>query len=226
MRISEITESRIDEKPTSGIGNFAKKWAGKAAGAVGMTGTAGRLQGAAQMGGEANQIYKALATWQGINQKNDNNMTGADLQAFAKQQKLNLKGITIPDGVLPKQTVMGILKKAAASKLTGGNIGQDPAPSAADAAGTGGATPQAQGGGVINKALGALQGATGKPGNNNTPSNATPAADEPGSQAQTAQPQDKSNVTPLKNKAGIPPNIQKALDDLTPTEKKALAGVI
>lgn len=215
MRVTEITEQRIDEKPTSGIGNFAKKWAGKAAGAVGMTGTAGRLGGSAEMGSAANKIYKDLARWQGINQKNDNNMTGADLQAFAKQQKLSLKGITIPDGVLPKQSVMGILKKAAASQLTGGNISQDTAPSA-----QGGGQ---QDGGVLNKAIGALQGATGKPGQNNTPSNSTASADEPGSQAQTAQP---SNVKTLKNKDGIPPNIQNMLDQLTPTEKKALAGVI
>ena len=222
MRVTEITEQRIDEKPTSGIANFGKKWLGKAASAVGMTGAGGRLQGAAQMGGKANDIYKALATWQGINQKNDNNMTGDDLQAFANQQKISLKGITIPDGVLPKQTVMGILKKAAASQLTGGNIAKEPAPSA------GGTAPAAQGGGqqgggVLDKAIGALQGATGKSGANNTPSNSTASADEPGSKAQTAQP---SNVKTLKNKDGIPPNIQNMLDQLTPTEKKALAGVI
>ena len=148
-------------------------------------------------------------------------MTGDDLQAFANQQKISLKGITIPDGVLPKQTVMGILKKAAASQLTGGNIAKEPAPSA------GGTAPAAQGsgqqgGGVLDKAIGALQGATGKSGANNTPSNSTASADEPGSKAQNAQP---SNVKTLKNKDGIPPNIQNMLDQLTPTEKKALAGV-
>lgn len=215
MKVYQITETRVDEKPTSGLANFGKKMLGKAAGAVGMSGTAGRMGGSAEVGTKANDLYKSLARWQGINQKNDKNMTAADVQAWAKQNKVNVSAVKMPDGVLPKQKLMDIMKKVAASELTGGNIGSEPAPAA----------QPAQGGGAIQQAIGALQQQTGKAGTNNTPSNTTPAADEPKSQAQQAQPKD-NNVTQLKNKQGIPPDIQQMLDGLTPTEKKALAGVL
>ena len=211
MKVYQITEQRVDEKPTSGIANFGKKMLGKAAGAVGMSGTSGRLGGSAEVGSKANELYKSLARWQGINQKNDKNMTAADVQAWAKQNKVNVSAVQMPDGVLPKQKLMDIMKKVAASELTGGNIGSEPTPAAQPAQNT----APAQGGGAIQQAIGALQQQTGKAGTNNTPSNTTPAADEPG-----------SNVSQLKNKQGIPPDIQKMLDGLTPTEKKALAGVL
>jgi len=215
MKVYQITEERVDEKPTSGIANFGKKVLGKAAGAVGMSGTAGRMGGSAEVGSKANELYKSLARWQGINGKNDKNMTAADLTAWANQQKLDVSKITMPDGILPKPKLMDLMKKIAASALTGGNVGQD-------APASGGA---AQGGGAISKAIGALQKSTGKPGNNNTPGNAEPAAASPQSQAQPAQAQ-AANVKPMTNKQGIPPNIQTMLDKLTPTEKKALAGAI
>jgi len=222
MKVYQITEQRVDEKPTSGIANFGKKMLGKAAGAVGMSGTAGRMGGSAEVGTKANDLYKSLARWQGINQKNDKNMTAADVQAWAKQNKVNVSAVQMPDGILPKQKLMDILKKVAASELTGGNVGSQPAPAAQSAQNS----APAQGGGVLDKAIGALQGQTGKAGTNNTPSNATPASDEPGSQAQKPAQAPSNNVAPLKNKQGIPPDIQKMLDGLTPTEKKALAGVL
>lgn len=228
MKVYQITEQRVDEKPTSGIANFGKKMLGKAAGAIGMSGASGRLGGSAEVGSKANDLYKSLARWQGINQKNDKNMTAADVQAWAKQNKVNVSKVQMPDGVLPKDKLMDIMKKVAASELTGGNVGSEPAPAAQPAQSGGAASgAPAQGGGAISQAIGALQGQTGKAGTNNTPSNTTPAANEPGSQAQqTGQASTKDNVKPLKNKAGIPPNIQTMLDELTPTEKKALAGVL
>ena len=214
MKVYQITEQRVDEKPTSGIANVAKGLAGKVAGAVGAKATGARLGGSADVGKKANELYTKLARWQGINNKNDKNMTAADVKAWANQEKIDVSKVTMPDGVLPKQALMGIMKKVAASNLTGGNVGSEPAPAA-----------QTSGGGVLDKAIGALQSQTGKAGTNNTPSNTTPAADEPGSQAQQTG-QAPSNVSQLKNKQGIPPNIQKMLDNLTPTEKKALAGAI
>lgn len=219
MKVYQITEQRVDEKPTSGIANVAKGVAGKVAGAVGAKATGARLGGSADVGKKANELYTKLARWQGINGKNDKNMTAADVKAWANQEKIDVSKVTMPDGVLPKQALMGIMKKVAASNLTGGNVGSNPAPAA-----QGGAP--AQGGGVLDKAIGALQGQTGKAGTNNTPSNATPASDEPGSQAQKPAQAPSNNVAPLKNKQGIPPDIQKMLDGLTPTEKKALAGVL
>jgi len=208
MRVTDITEQRVDEKPTSGVMNKLKGLAGKGLSAVGATGTGGRLQGGAEVGNKSNEIYKQLARWQGINQKNDKNMTGDDLRAFAAQQKIDLSKVKVPDGVLPKATLMDILKKTAASELTGGNVAASGSQGAAAGAGD-------TGGGGVTGAIGALQKATGKAGMNNTPGNATPASDEPG-----------ANVSTLKNKGGVTPNIQAMIDKLTPTERKVVAGMI
>jgi hypothetical protein len=220
MRVFDIiNEEKVDEAPTSGIANLAKKGLGKVAGAVGMSGTAGRMGGSAEVGTKANELYKSIARWQGINQKNDKNMTAADVQAWAKQNKINVSKVQMPDGVLPKKLLMDILKKVAASELTGGNVSAAPA----QGGGGGGAGSAPAQGGAMNRAMNAIQQkATGKPAD--TSPNAEPGA-EPQAQ-KTGQSPEKSNVAPLKNKDGIPPNIQKMLDELTPTEKKALAGVI
>ena len=103
MNIHEIIleDKRIDEKPTSSIGNFAKKVASK----VTTGGTSARLGGSAEMGKRSNEIYKDLARWQGINSKNDKNMTAQDLAAFMKQHKLSAGGIDLPDGILPKKVI-------------------------------------------------------------------------------------------------------------------------
>ena len=218
MRVFDIiTEEKVEEAPTSGIANLAKKGLGKVAGAVGMSGTAGRMGGSAEVGTKANELYKSIARWQGINQKNDKNMTAADVQAWAKQNKINVSKVQMPDGVLPKKLLMDILKKVAASELTGGNV------SAAPAQGGGGKGSTPAQGGAMNRAMNAIQQkATGKPVD--TSPSVEPEA-EPQAQ-KTGQSPAKSNVAPLKNKDGIPPNIQNMLDELTPTEKKALAGII
>ena len=226
MRVFDIiNEEKVVEAPTSGIANLAKKGLGKVAGAVGMSGTAGRMGGSAEVGTKANELYKSIARWQGINQKNDKNMTAADVQAWAKQNKINVSKVQMPDGVLPKKLLMDILKKVAASELTGGNVSAAPAQGgggAGSAQGGGAGSAPAQGG-AMNRAMNAIQQkATGNPAD--TSPNAEPGA-EPQAQ-KTGQSPAKSNVAPLKNKDGIPPNIQKMLDELTPTEKKALAGVI
>ena len=86
-----LKEQQLDEKPTSSIGNFAKKVASK----VTTGGTSARLGGSAEMGKKANAIYKDLARWQGINQKNDKNMTAQDLAASMKQHKLSAGGMDL-----------------------------------------------------------------------------------------------------------------------------------
>ena len=51
MRVTDITEQRVDEKPQiSGVMNTLKGLGGKALSAVGATGTGGRLQGGAEVG--------------------------------------------------------------------------------------------------------------------------------------------------------------------------------
>lgn len=212
MNIHEIIleDKRIDEKPTSSIGNFAKKVASK----VTTGGTSARLGGSAEMGKRSNEIYKDLARWQGINSKNDKNMTAQDLAAFMKQHKLSAGGIDLPDGILPKKVIDAALKKAAANDLTGGNA-------AASAKAPAGAPASASGSG-IGGALGAMaKGAGVKTPNVKPSTGASPSASATPS-ATKADPK----VTPLKNKGGISPEIQTMIDKLTPTEKKALAGAI
>ena len=242
MNIHEIIleDSRIDEKPTSSIGNFAKKMASK----VTTGGVSARLGGSAEMGSKANEIYKDLARWQGINGKNDKNMTAQDLAAFMKQHKLNAGGIDLPDGVLGKKTIDAVLKKASANALTGGNAAAStkaPAGAPASGGGVGGALgAMAKGAGVKTPnvkpstgggagggagapgpagALGAA-GADGKDGKDGA--SASPSTSKPASTPTAKDPK----VTPLKNKGGISPEIQTMIDKLTPTEKKALVGAI
>ena len=69
---------------------------GKAPGAVGMSGTAGRMGGSAEVGSKANELYKSLARWQGINGKNDKNMTAPIPQRGQTQEKLDVRKITMP----------------------------------------------------------------------------------------------------------------------------------
>jgi len=247
MNVHEIIleDSRIDEKPTSSIGNFAKKMASK----VTTGGMSARLGGSSEMGSKANQIYKDLARWQGINSKTDKNMTAQDLSAFMKQYKLDAGGVDLPDGVLGKKTIDAVLKKAAANDLTGGNS----APSSK--------VPGGAGSGSIGKTLGALAkgagvktpnvkstttststssggGSGGGSGGSDTTTTTNVNVQQPaGGQAQGGQAQGGASkpasaptadpkVTPLKTKGGITPDVQAMLDKLTPTEKKALAGAI
>jgi hypothetical protein len=205
MNIHDIIleDTQINEKPTSSIGNFAKKVGSK----ITTGGTSARLGGASEMGSKANEIYKDLARWQGINGKNDKNMSAADLAAFMKQHQLSAAGMKLPDGVLDKKVIDQALKKAAAGAMTGGNASPAQAP-AGDPAKPG----FGQG------ALDALNKGAGTK---------APKANEP--QATTAtDPTTASDpkVTQLKNKGGITPDVQAMIDKLTPTEKKVLAGAI
>lgn len=254
MNIHEIIleDSRIDEKPTSSIGNFAKKMASK----VTTGGVSARLGGSAEMGSKANEIYKDLARWQGINSKNDKNMTAQDLAAFMKQHKLNAGGIDLPDGVLGKKTIDAVLKKASANALTGGNAAAStkaPAGAPASGGGVGGAlgamakgagvkTPNVKpstgggaggaggsGGGAGGAGGAGAPGPAGAPGaagadgkDGKDGASASPSTSKPAGTPTAKDPK----VTPLKNKGGISPEIQTMIDKLTPTEKKALVGAI
>ena len=223
MNIHDIIleDTQINEKPTSSIGNFAKKVASK----VTTGATSARLGGSSEVGSKANAIYKDLARWQGINGKNDKNMTSADLSAFMKQHKLSAGGMQLPDGVLPKSIIDKALKKAAASDLTGGNVGTDSAPKAQ----SGGSAPSQGGGGVAGAMASMAKGAGVKaPQTKGQQAQAAgqPTTNEPAGSSPASKPAPGAKVAPLKNKQGIPPEVQTMLDKLTPTEKKALAGAI
>tara|TARA_X000001036_G_C20522197_1_gene742584 strand:- start:146 stop:742 length:597 start_codon:yes stop_codon:yes gene_type:complete len=157
MNVFDIVndDKKVTEAPTSTIGNTVKGLVGKLPGAE-------RMAGSAEMGKEANNLYKILKRWQGINDKNDNTMTDQDFAAFMKQNNLSAGGMKLPQGVLPKKVVMDVLKKAAQEKLTGGNSAGAPsggagAPSGGGSASGGGGSASG-GGGVLDK----LQQQTGK----------------------------------------------------------------
>ena len=207
-----LKEQQLDEKPTSSIGNFAKKVASK----VTTGGTSARLGGSAEMGSKANEIYKDLARWQGINQKNDKNMTAQDLAAFMKQHKLSAGGMNLPDGILPKKIIDAALKKAAANAMTGGN--------AAPGGGVAGAAQKASG--AIGGALDAMTKGAGVKGVDKKDTSAGAGGDAGSDAGAGADPKADPKVAQLKNKGGITPDIQAMIDKLTPTEKKALAGAI
>ena len=226
MNIHDIIleDKRIDEKPTSSIGNFAKKVASK----VTTGGTSARLGGSAEMGKRSNEIYKDLARWQGINGKNDKNMTAQDLAAFMKQHKLSAGGMDLPDGVLPKKIVDAALKKAAANDLTGGNAAVSKSPAQA---------PAAKKPGFAQGALDAMAKGAGTKKPSTTSTSGSAPADDSGSSAPAstdakapastdAKAPASGNVSKLKTKGGITPDVQAMIDKLTPTEKKALAGAI
>jgi len=150
MNVFDIVndDKKVTEAPTSTIGNTVKGLVGKLPGAE-------RMAGSAEMGKEANNLYKILKRWQGINDKNDNTMTDQDFAAFMKQNNLSAGGMKLPQGVLPKKVVMDVLKKAAQEKLTGGNSAGAPSGGAGAPSGGGSASG---GGGVLDK----LQQQTGK----------------------------------------------------------------
>ena len=101
MKVYSTIEERVDEKPTSGIANFGKKVLGKAPGAVGMSGTFGRMGGSAEVGSKANELYNLLARWQGINGKNDKNMTASISYSVGKPRKVRCKKDYNVHGILP-----------------------------------------------------------------------------------------------------------------------------
>ena len=193
-----ISEDKIiNEAPTSGVGNAIK-------GAVGKLPGAERIAGNAEMGKEANALYKTLKKWQGINGKNDKTMTDQDFGAFMKQNKLSAGGMTLPAGTLDKKTVMDVLKQAAKNKLTGGNAA---------------ATPDKQPAGkdkteptVGNSVLDKMQAKTAK----KTPGAKAPAT---GNAAGTKAP-------PVGKPAKIDPKLQATIDSLSVKQRKELAGML
>ena len=66
MRVQDIiAEKEIDEAPVGLLKQIGRKIGAKAAGAVGMKGTAAKLSGAAEVGDEARQLKVALQGYAG-----------------------------------------------------------------------------------------------------------------------------------------------------------------
>ena len=207
MNIHEIiAEEKIEEAPAGMLGQIGRKIGAKVAGAVGAKGKAAELSNKAAVGDEANELKIGLRGYAGRTGINFKQLKGPELAAFLKQQgypNMHLKGV---EGIMtPKQIDQAIMRAAQDAAKADGDPSKGastaPAQPSAPAAGSGQGTSVAgkPTSPQVDKNKDGKDDATGKP------IGAAPAA---------------------KGAAAIPPELQKQLDALTPTEKKVLAGVI
>ena len=230
MRVTEIiSENEIQEAPAGFIKQGLKKIGAKAAGAVGMKGTAAGLSRSAKTGDEANALKVELQGYLGDTGGSLKQLDANTLRAFLKSQKMPTNAVPAK-GIIPKKQIDQILLKVTqdSKKVKGDEPSQTAQGGGGVQGAQGGATQgTAQAGGGVGGALNKLaQKVGGKP-----PAGQSGAQGQAGGAQQgTQQPaqggaQDKK-VVPMKNKAGIPPAVQTALDDLQPGEKKLLAGLL
>jgi hypothetical protein len=230
MNIHEIiSEEKIEEAPAGMLGQIGRKLGAKAAGAIGMKGKAAELSNKAAVGDEANELKVALRGYAGRTGINIKQLKGPELAAFLKQQgypNMHLKGV---EGVMtPKQIDQAVMRAAQdAAKADG-----DPSKGASTAP----AQPSAPG--AAGAAGGQGTNVAGKPTSPQVDKNKDGKDDATGAPmgAVDANKDGKDDNTgkvipmPAKGKAAgaatIPPELQKQLDALTPTEKKVLAGAI
>ena len=239
MRVQDIiAEKEIDEAPVGLLKQVGRKLGAKAAGAIGMKGTAAKLQGAADVGDEARELAVGLQGYLGRTGGNPKAVQGPQLAAFLKSQgypNMHLKGI---EGVMTKGQVDKAIMQAAqdAAKADGDPSkgastapAQPGAPTAGAASGQGGGQqPAGQGTNVAGKPTSPQvdKNKDGKDDKTGEPMGAVDA-NKDGKDDNTG----KVIPMPTKGKAAagataIPADIQKQLDALTPTEKKVLAGAL
>jgi hypothetical protein len=194
MKISDLSieeQKQIDEAPAGMLKQLGRRVGAGLAGAVGMKNTAANLQGKAEVGKTANDVYTKFNKYLGTQQKNVKTATGDDLANFL-QNTYNYNQAQIPQGVLNKQQIYDIINKMASDGYA--QMGKS------------NASPS--------------QGSQAQ-------SSGTQAADQ---QNRTASPKTSGASSPKAAASSatveIPTEIQKQLDTLTPTEKKALAGML
>lgn len=189
MRVNDIiNESDLEEAPAGMLKQIGRKLGAKAAGAIGMKGTAAKLSGAAEAGKAANDLKVSLQSYIGKTGGNIKQLDAQELAAFLKSQKLPTN-VVPASGIIPPKSLDQILMK----------------------------TVQA----------GYKAGGAAAPGADNTTASASNQQQTAPKQAAPKSP----NVAPSKQPAAanttvIPADIQAQLDQLTPTEKKVLAGLL
>lgn len=228
--ISELEQKQIDEAPAGMLKQLGRKVGAGLAGAVGMKNTAANLQGKAEVGKTANDVYTKFNKYLGTQQKNVKTATGDDLANFL-QNTYNYNQAKIPQGTLNKQQIYDIINKMASDGYAqmgkGGGAG-------GQAAGGGTAQASAQGGGQQpagqQTAQGGQQAAQQGTGGKAVGGDASkPVAKQTGGKAAkpAAQAGAKQAASGTNTKATqIPPDVQKMLDTLSATEKQALAGML
>ena len=211
-------ESVANEAPAGMLGQIGRKIGAKALGAIGAKGKAAELTGKAEVGDEANQLKTALRGYAGKAGINIKQLQGPQLAAFLKSKgypNMHLKGV---QGIMtPKQIDQAVMQAAQdAAKADG-----DPSKGASTAP----AQPSAPAAGAA-------------PGTNVAGKSTAPQVDKnkDGKDDATGQPmgavdankdgKDDNTGKVIQMPKNIPPEIQKQLDALSPTEKKVLAGAL
>jgi hypothetical protein len=204
MNVNDI----VNEAPVGLAKQIGRKVGAKALGAVGAKATAAGLSGAAETGDVARQLNVDLKKYAGQTGMNLKQLDAQDLVAFLKSKGFPTTSLASVSGVLaPKQIDQALLKAAQEKAKVSGAKGS-PGVAGNNAAGGGGAgTAPAQGGGVLDK----IQQKTGKAGVSGAGKAGGGAGAGTGAGA-------KQNA--------LPADLQAQLDQLTPTEKKVLAGLI
>tara|TARA_Y100000389_G_scaffold200237_1_gene240227 strand:+ start:281 stop:1117 length:837 start_codon:yes stop_codon:yes gene_type:complete len=206
-------ESVANEAPAGMLGQIGRKIGAKVAGAVGAKGKAAELTGKAEVGDEANQLKTALRGYAGQTGINVKQMQGPQLAAFLKSKgypNMHLKNV---QGIMtPKQIDQAIMTAAQdAAKADGDpSTGASTAP-AQPSAPAAGAAPGKPAAPQVDKNKDGKDDATGQP-------MGSVDANKDGKDDNTGK------VIPMPK--SIPPEIQKQLDALSPTEKKVLAGAL
>jgi len=182
----------IDEAPVGVLKQMGRKLGAKAAGAVGMKGTAAGLSGAAKTGDVARDLNVALKGYAGETGLNLKQLDAQDLAAFLKSKGFPTTPLANVTGALtPKQIDQALLQAAQEkAKASGAKAGSGVAGSTAASG-----KPAPAGGGITQKALDATSGPApaGK---------AAPAAEPQAKPA--AEPQAKPAAEPQAKPAAKP----------------------
>lgn len=213
--LSELEQKQIDEAPAGMLKQIGRRVGAAAAGAVGMKNTAANLKGKADVGKTANDVFTKFNAYLGTQQKNVKTATGDDLANFL-QNTYNYNQAKIPQGTLNKKQIYDIINKMASDGYAqmgkgGGAGGQT----------TGGGTAQ----GGQQTAQGGQQQASGQQQGGQQAAQQGTGGKAVGGQA--SKPVSKTGAKPAASGATeIPPDVQKMLDTLSPTDKQALAGML
>jgi hypothetical protein len=221
MRVQDIivNETDIVEAPAGMLGQIGRKLGAKALGAIGAKGKAAELTGKAEVGDEANQLKTALRGYAGKAGINIKQLQGPQLAAFLKSKgypNMHLKDV---QGIMtPKQIEQAVMQAAQDAAKADGDPGKgvSTAPAQPSAPGT---APAGQGTSVAGKPTSPQvdKNKDGKDDATGAPMGAVDANKD-------GKDDNTGKVIPMPK--SIPPEVQKQLDALSPTEKKVLAGAL
>lgn len=135
MNVYDIVSQneQLDEAPVGSIKQGLRRVGAKAAGAVGMSRTAGNLGAKADAGAEANKLEKGFSSYLGKQMKNVKQATAQDLARYLKQQGYPIDHMKGMKGILQPQQLDDVVLKSVTKKSAGDDVpgvGGDDAPAA------------------------------------------------------------------------------------------------